>query len=205
MMKTASRSSVAVSFGSRRWKRIVPSALRRAPATIASPSTSSAFANSEPMIDVCATTISPARSANSTMKSSGRLPSVDCRTPVTAGPKRAPTDSVAIPTAQARPPSAMPATTNDATSLVGRVVEHAGDGGHRRRCPPGSAPVSASREPDEAHALVHRRRASAPTPRAPSRPRARAGAAARPGRRAARGSAPGSARPARRPPRRRPS
>jgi hypothetical protein len=30
------------------------------------------------------------------MKSSGRLPSVDCSAPVTAGPKRAPTDSVAI-------------------------------------------------------------------------------------------------------------
>ena len=53
----------------------------RAPATIASPSTSRAFANSEPRIDVWATTISPAESANSTMKSSGRLPSVDWSAP----------------------------------------------------------------------------------------------------------------------------
>ena len=60
-MKTASSSSVAVSFGSR-----APEAhhavLARAPRppTITRPSTSSAFANSEPMIEVCATTISPA-------------------------------------------------------------------------------------------------------------------------------------------------
>ena len=88
-MKTASRSSVAVSFGRRVPKRMhAVRSPRRAPATIASPSTSSAFANSEPRIDVCATTISPAESAKSTMKSSGRLPSVDWSTPVTAGPKR---------------------------------------------------------------------------------------------------------------------
>ena len=86
-MKTARSSSVAVSFGSRDWKRMTPSSAWRAPATIASPSTSSAFANSEPRIDVWATTISPAASEKRTMKSSGRLPSVDWSTPVTAGPK----------------------------------------------------------------------------------------------------------------------
>ena len=62
-----------------------------APTTITSPSTSSALAKIEPMIEVCATTTSPAASAKSTMKNSGRLPSVDCSTPVTAGPKRSPT------------------------------------------------------------------------------------------------------------------
>ena len=45
----------------------------RAPATIASPSTSSAFANSEPRIEAWATTISPAASEKRTMKSSGRF------------------------------------------------------------------------------------------------------------------------------------
>ena len=85
-MKTASRSSVVVSFGSRAWKRMTPSSARVAPATIARPRTRSALANSEPRIDVCATTISPAASEKRTMKSSGRLPSVDCSTPVAAGP-----------------------------------------------------------------------------------------------------------------------
>ena len=99
---------MAVSFGSRWRKRITSPSAARAPATIASPRTSSAFANSEPRIEVWATTISPAESANSTMKSSGRLPSVDWSTPVTAGPKRAPTDSVATPISQASPPSATP-------------------------------------------------------------------------------------------------
>ena len=81
MMNVASSSSVAVSFGSRRLKRMTPSGAARAPVTITSPSTSSALANSEPMIDVCATTVCPARSAKITMNSSGRLPSVDCSTP----------------------------------------------------------------------------------------------------------------------------
>ena len=85
-MKMASRSRVAVSFGSRWAKRITPSFDDLDPAMIASPSTSNAFAKSEPRIDVCATTISPAASEKRTMKSSGRFPSVDWRTPVTAGP-----------------------------------------------------------------------------------------------------------------------
>ena len=88
IMKTTSISSIVVSFGSRVWKRMTPSSDRYAPAMIASPRTSSAFARSEPRIEVCATTISPARSAKTTMKSSGRFPSVDCSTPVVAGPKR---------------------------------------------------------------------------------------------------------------------
>ena len=67
-------------------------------------------------MEVWATTISPARSANSTTKSSGRLPSVDCSTPVTAGPNRSATASVAKPMAQASPPRATPATMNVATA-----------------------------------------------------------------------------------------
>ena len=114
-MKTASRSSVAVSLGRRAWKRMTPSPAKRDPAMIVRPSTSSAFANNEPRIDVWATTISPAASEKSTMKSSGRLPSVDWSTPVTAGPKCEPTDSVPIPIAHASPPSAAAATTKTAT------------------------------------------------------------------------------------------
>jgi hypothetical protein len=50
------------------------------------------------------------------MKSSGRLPSVDCRTPVAAGPKRAPTASVAAPTTYASPESATAETTKRTTA-----------------------------------------------------------------------------------------
>ena len=87
MMKLATSSSVAVSLGSRGPKRITPSDACRAPSTMTRPSTSSALTNSEPMIDVWATTTSPARSAKMTTKSSGRLPRVDCSTPVAAGPE----------------------------------------------------------------------------------------------------------------------
>ena len=73
-MKTTSISSVVVSFGSRRPKRMTPSSERHAPAMIARPRTRSAFASSDPRIDVCATTISPALSAKMTMKSSGQVP-----------------------------------------------------------------------------------------------------------------------------------
>ena len=75
-----------MSCGSRRRKRMIPS--RRAPTMITRPMTSRALANSEPTTEVCATTTWPSASAKRTMKNSGRLPSVDCRTPVTAGPKR---------------------------------------------------------------------------------------------------------------------
>ena len=90
---------------------MIPFSLRKEPATIASPSTSRAFASTEPTSEVCATTTSPAESAKSTTKNSGRLPSVDCKTPVTAGPKRSPTCSVANDTVQARPASATAAIT----------------------------------------------------------------------------------------------
>ena len=86
MMKLVTSSSVEVSIGSRCLNRITPSGAARAPTTITTPSTSSALAKIEPMIDVCATTVSPSRSAKITTNSSGRLPSVDCSTPVTDGP-----------------------------------------------------------------------------------------------------------------------
>ena len=114
-MKTASSSSVAVSFGSRAWKRITPSPAWRDPAMIVRPSTSSAFANSDPRIDVWATTISPAASENSTMNSSGRLPSVDWRTPVDGGTEARADRLVPIPIAHASPPSAAADMTKTAT------------------------------------------------------------------------------------------
>ena len=116
IMKTTSMRSIVVSFGRRVWKRMTRSSARHAPAMIARPSTRSAFASNDPRIEVCATTISPARSAKITMKSSGRLPSVDCSTPVTAGPKRAPTTSVPTPTVHARSASATIPTTNCTTA-----------------------------------------------------------------------------------------
>ena len=95
---------------------MIPSGERQAPAMIARPSTNSAFARSEPRIDVCATTTSPARRAKMTMKSSGRFPSVDWSTPVIAGPKREPTDSVPTPTVQARSARARIPTKNWSTA-----------------------------------------------------------------------------------------
>ena len=115
MMNTASSSSVAVSLASRGAKRMTPSRDRQAPVRITSPSTSSAFANSEPRIENCATTTSPAESAKSTMKSSGRLPSDACSTPVTAGPKCCATPSVANETTHASPASATAETTKITT------------------------------------------------------------------------------------------
>ena len=50
-----------------------------------------------------------------TTKNSGRLPSVDCISPVAAVPNRSPTCSVENETIHATPASAMPATTNAAT------------------------------------------------------------------------------------------
>ena len=119
MMKTTSISSIVVSFGEPRLEAhepVVGASTR--PAMIASPRTRSALARSEPRIDVCATTISPARSAKTTMKSSGRFPRVDCSTPVVAGPKRAPTISVPTPTVHASSASATIPTTNCATAFA---------------------------------------------------------------------------------------
>ena len=82
---------------------------------ITSPSTSSALTRMEPRIAVWATIFSPALSAKMTTKNSGRLPSVDCISPVAAAPKRSPTCSVANDTIQATPARATPATTKATT------------------------------------------------------------------------------------------
>ncbi len=111
-------SSVAVSCGRRWLKRMHPSSARIDPATITSPSTSSALAKIEPIREVCATTTSPEPSAKRTMKNSGRLPSVDCMKPVTAGPKRSPTCSVASATTQASPASASVAAAKASTAVA---------------------------------------------------------------------------------------
>ena len=88
MMKLVISSSVAVSRGSLESKRIVPLGSARAPATMTRPSTNRALTRIEPRIAVSATIRSPAISANRTTKNSGRLPSVACIRPVTAGPRR---------------------------------------------------------------------------------------------------------------------
>jgi len=115
-MKTASSRSVAVSIGRRLRKRMTPSSDARTPATITSPSTSSAFAKIEPMIEVWATTVLPAFRAKRTTKNSGRLPRVDWSTPVAPGPSRPPTCSVAKLTVHARPASARVASPNVASA-----------------------------------------------------------------------------------------
>ena len=106
MMKTQASSSVAVSRATFGWNVITPPRARSAPTTRTKPSTSSAVANSDPTIALWATTRSPLFSANSTTNSSGRLPSVACRSPVAAGPMCPPTCSVENDTIQASPPSA---------------------------------------------------------------------------------------------------
>ena len=52
-MKLATSSSVAVSFGSRGLKRMIPSGAPARPTTITRPSTSSALTRIEPRIAVC--------------------------------------------------------------------------------------------------------------------------------------------------------
>lgn len=76
MMNTDINNSVAASFGSRLWNRMIPSLEWMAPAINTNPSTSSALANSDPRTAVWATVTSPARKANITTNSSVRLPSV---------------------------------------------------------------------------------------------------------------------------------
>ena len=133
---------------------------------IVRPSTSSAFANNEPRIDVWATTISPAASENSTMKSSGRLPSVDWSTPVTAGPKCEPTDSVADPDRPREPAERGGGHDEDGDGIRVGVVEQrlrppssAKIAPSSSRCSqsarPGSAEVAAGFALDEAHPVVH--------------------------------------------------
>ncbi len=116
--KLASIIRIALSFESPGEKRITPSALARHPAITTRPRTKSAFAKTEPMIAVWAITSSPAESANSTTKNSGRFPSVEWSTPVTADPNRSPTCSVENDTIQARPASA----TVDRTKVRSEVA-----------------------------------------------------------------------------------
>src|SRR5215217_2393610 len=129
---------------------MTPSPELCAPATMARPRTSSALASREPTIEVFATTTSPADKAKSTMNSSGRLPSVDWRTPVIAGPKRSPTASVAIEITHASPARARAATRNVTT----------GSASAKCRTPAASvarkAPARTPLRSDKPHSLVHR-------------------------------------------------
>ena len=115
MMNTAISINVAVSLGSRCPKRITPSGAARDPTTMVNPRISSAFEKIDPKIAVSATMVCPAPKAKSTTNNSGALPSVDCITPVTPGPKRVPTISVENPTSQATDASAPAQITNRTT------------------------------------------------------------------------------------------
>ena len=116
MTKSVTNPSVAASCGSRVLKRIRSSSEASTPVTITRPCTSRALARIDPTSEVCATTSSPAPNAKSTTKSSGRFPSVACRYPVTAGPKRSPTCSVATATTQASAANASVAAAKAATA-----------------------------------------------------------------------------------------
>ena len=83
---TDNNRSVAIKRTRSRTKRCTP--WRSPPAMNARPRTSSVFARIDPIRAVWTRTTNPAWSAKIEMKSSGRLPSADWRTPVAPGPKR---------------------------------------------------------------------------------------------------------------------
>jgi hypothetical protein len=82
---TASVSRVAIMRGVRLSKCRTP--WRAPPTRTDRPSTSSALPRIEPISAVCTTVTRPAWSANTLTNSSGTLPTADCTTPVSAGPR----------------------------------------------------------------------------------------------------------------------
>ena len=74
------------------------------------------MARIDPMIAVLSDHELALCSAKMTTNSSGRLPSVDCSIPVTPGPKRSPSCSVANDTTHARPASASVAIAKRGTA-----------------------------------------------------------------------------------------
>ena len=133
-MKIASRSSVAVSFGSRGRNRMTPSRARRAPATIARPSTSSAFANSEPRIDVVRDDDLAGREREQDDEELGQVAE---RRLEHAGDRRPEPLADRLGRDRDRPRRARraraPATTKTRDRLGVGEVEHAGDGGRDER------------------------------------------------------------------------
>ena len=113
---TASKVRLAIIRGACAGKCWVP--CRRPPAKNASPSTNRLFPRIEPTIAACTTSINPARKAKIPTKSSGKLPSADCNTPVAPEPRRSPTCSVAWPTSAARSASAPADTAKMRTALA---------------------------------------------------------------------------------------
>ena len=113
---TASNVRLAIIRGACAVKCCVP--FRRPPTKNASPSTNKLFPRIEPTIADCTTSISPARKAKIPTKSSGKLPSADCNTPVAPDPRRSPTCSVAWPTSAASRASAPADTTKMRTAFA---------------------------------------------------------------------------------------
>ncbi len=76
------------------------------------------LARIDPTTAEVATSVSPARSANSAMKSSGRLPRALWTTPVVPGLMRSDSWSTARPASAARAPTAAPLTPNASTAFT---------------------------------------------------------------------------------------
>src|SRR2546421_2234598 len=117
---TDSSASVAIMRGTSEAKRCVP--WRKPPTKKASPSTSRLFPRIEPTSAAWITAISPLRSAKYPTKSSGKLPSEDCNTPVAPGPRCEPSCSVPMPTRAASSARATPETTKVRTALACMTV-----------------------------------------------------------------------------------
>ena len=101
-------------------KRCVP--WRKPPTKKASPNTSRLFPRIEPTSAAWITVISPSRRAKYPTKSSGKLPSEDCNTPVAPGPRCEPNCSVPMPTRAASRARATPETTKVRTALACMAV-----------------------------------------------------------------------------------
>ena len=192
-----------MSFGSRAWNAIAPSPRSCGACHDREPEHEQRVREQRPEDRELRHDDLAGRQRNSTMNSSGRFPSVDCSTPVTAGPNRAPTDSVAMPIAHATPPSETPVTTNTAT----------GEASMKCRTPPSTATQSTAIEITIVRFTAGARSPSSRTSAtasarmrpAPCPHRAARAPAARPRRPGARYSAPAQARAAPQPHRRRPA
>ena len=112
--------------------------------------------SSEPRIEVWATTISPAESANRTMKSSGRLPSVDW-SDAGDGRAEARADRLRGDRDQPREPAERHARDDeDRDRRRAGVVENACDDAQRRATPRERTARRSLAGPDKSHPLVHR-------------------------------------------------
>ncbi len=116
MMNVATSSSVAVSLGSRGLKRMTPSRSRRAPATITSPSTSSALTRIEPDDRGLGDDRLAGVQREDHDEELGQVAERRLQEAGDSGTEPPPTCSVENDTIHARPASASVASTNASTS-----------------------------------------------------------------------------------------